>query len=108
MLYVDSKNKVVLYTKKMKGDGKLERDTTFMYGHILGLDYEVSDSVNLLPMIYYSKGVHKVYLSKDCLVKKSCGSETFKIDLENSLNLFVTLRPYIYKATKVYGMPRHP
>ena len=35
MQYVDSKKKVVLYTAKKKGDGQLERDTTFMYGRIL-------------------------------------------------------------------------
>ena len=67
-----------------------------MYGRILRLDYEDSDSVNLeLAMIDYSKGVRKVYLSEDHLVKKSCGPETFKIDLDNSLNLIVTLRAYI-------------
>ena len=96
MQFVDTKKKVLLYTAKMKGDGQLERDTTFMYGRILRLDYEDSDSVNLeLAMIDYSKGVRKVYLSEDHLVKKSCGPETFKIDLDNSLNLIVTLRPYI-------------
>ena len=95
MQYVDTKKKVVLYTAKKKGDGQLERDTTFMYGRILRLDYEDSDSVNLLAMIDYSKGLHKVYLSEDLLVKKSCGPETFKIDLDNSLNLIVTLRAYI-------------
>ena len=46
-------------------------------------------------MIDCSKGIHKVFLSEDRLVKKSCGLETFKIDLEDSLNLIVTLRPYI-------------
>ena len=46
-------------------------------------------------MIDCSKGVHKVFLSEDHLVKKSCGPKTFKIDLEDSFNLIVTLRPYI-------------
>ena len=36
-----------------------------------------------------------MYLSEDRLVKKSSGPETFKIDLDNSLNLIVTLRTYI-------------
>ena len=93
--YVDTKKKVVLYTAKKKGDGQLERDTPFMYGCILCLDYEDLDLVNLLAMIDCSKGVCKVYLLDNRLVKKSCGPETFKIDLENFLNLIVTLRPYI-------------
>ena len=95
MQYVDTKKKVVLYMAKKKGDGELERQTPFMYGRILRLDYEDVDSVNLLAMIYSSKGVRKVFLSEDRLVKKCCGPETFKIDLEDSLNLIVTLRPYI-------------
>ena len=66
-----------------------------MYGRILRLDYEDFDSVNILVMIDCSKGVHKVYLSEDWLVKKSCGPESFKLDLESSQNLIVTLRPYI-------------
>ena len=69
-----SKKKLVLYTTKKKGDGHLEKDTLFMYGHILRFDYEDSDSRNILVMINCSKGVHKVYLSKDRLVKKSCGT----------------------------------
>ena len=95
MQYLDSKQKVVLYTPKKKGDGQLEKDTAFMYGRILRLDYEDFDSVNILVMIDCSKGVHKVYLSEDWLVKKSCGPESFKLDLESSQNLIVTLRPYI-------------
>ena len=73
----------------------LKKDTTFMFGRILRLDYEDSDSVNILVMIDYSEGVRKVYLSKDRLVKKSCGPKSFKLDLESLQNLIVTLRPYI-------------
>ena len=43
--------KVVLYTAKKKGDGQLERETPFMYGHISRPDYEDTDSVNLLAII---------------------------------------------------------
>ena len=95
MQYVDSKKKVVLYTAKKKGDNQLEKDTTFMYGRILRLDYEDSDSVNILVMIDCSKGVRKVYLSENRLVNKSCGVEYFKLHLESSQILIVTLRPYI-------------
>ena len=46
-----------------------------MYGRVLRLDYEDVDSVNLLAMIDYSKGVRKVFLSEDRLVKRCCGRE---------------------------------
>ena len=51
MQYVDSKKKVVLYTAKKKSDSQLEKYTTFIYGRILRLDYEDSDSLNILVMI---------------------------------------------------------
>ena len=51
-------------------------------------------------MIDCSKGVRKVYLSEDQLLKKSCGHESFKLDLESSKNLIVTLRPYIQGPKK--------
>ena len=67
-----------------------------MYGHILRLDYEDLDSVNLLVTIDCSKGVRKVYLLKDRLVKKSCGPESLKLDLESSQNLIVHNLKTIY------------
>ena len=92
----------MLYTTKKKGDGQLEKETGFMYGRILRFDYEDIDSVNILVITDCSRGVRKVYLAKDRLVKKCCGPESFRKDLESSQNLIVTLRPYIqghiYKA----------
>ena len=51
--------------------------------------------MNILVMIDCSRGVRKVYLSKDRLVKTSCGLESFGKYLEVSQNLIVTLRLYI-------------
>ena len=95
MQYVDSKKKVMLYTAKKKGDGQLEKEPSFMYGRILRFDYEDMDSESILVMIDCARGVRKVFLSEDRLVKESCGPETFRKDLESSQNLIVTLRPYI-------------
>ena len=36
-----------------------------------------------------------MFLSEDRLVKESCGPESFKLALETSQNLIITLRPYI-------------
>ena len=40
MQLVELKKTVVLYTSKKKGDDQLEKDTAFMYGPILLLEYE--------------------------------------------------------------------
>ena len=88
---MDQKKKVVLYTAKKKGNCQLDKETPFLYGHILRFDYEDVDSAS----IDCVKGVRKVYLSEDLLVKESCGPESFQKDLQSSQNLIVTLRPYI-------------
>ena len=85
----------MLYSAKKKGDDQLQKDTTFMYGRILRFDYEDEDSTNIVVMIDCAKGVHKVVLSEDRLVKESRGPESFQKNLESSQNLIVSLRPYI-------------
>ena len=66
-----------------------------MYGRILHFDYEDMDSENMHVMIDCSRGVRKVLLSEDRLVKESCGHGSFRKYLESSQNLIVTFRPYI-------------
>ena len=84
MQYVDAKKKVMLYTTKKNGDGQLEKEPSFMYGRILHFDYEDMDSENLLVMIDCLRGVRKVFLSEDRLVKESRGPESFRKDLETT------------------------
>ena len=55
-----------------------------MYGCILRLDYEDPDSLNFIVMVDYSKGVHKMFLFEDRIIKDSCGPEYFKLSLETS------------------------
>ena len=52
-----------------------------MYGCILRLDNEDSNSLNLIMMVDCSKRVRKMFLSEDRLVKESCGPESFKLTL---------------------------
>ena len=96
MPYVDS-NKVeaVLLTTQNKGCGKLEKEQPFGFGRILRLDYEDPSSQNLILLVNCSKGVRKMFLSEDRLVKYSCGPESFKVAIETANNLITTLRPYI-------------
>ena len=60
------------------------------------LDYEDPDSQNLIILVDYSKGVRKMFVSKDYLVKDSCGQESFKIAIETTNKVLITiLRSYI-------------
>ena len=44
MKYIDSNKKVVLVTVRNKGSGQIGKERPFMYGRLLRLDYEDSDS----------------------------------------------------------------
>ena len=76
MQYVNSNKKVVLLISQNKDQGKLGKDKPFSYDRILRLDYEDPDSVNLILLVDCSKGVHKIFVSKDLLMKDSCGPES--------------------------------
>ena len=95
MQYVDSNKKVVLLTARTKGRGQLIKERPFSYGRILRLDYEDPDSENLVLLVECSKGVRKMWVSEDYLVKDSCGPESFRQEVAFTNNLITSLRPYI-------------
>ena len=84
--------KVVLLTAKKKGVGQLNKERPFKYGKILRLDYEYPDSLDLIVLVDCSKGVRKMILSKDRLVKDSCGPESFKVPIKTSENTITCVR----------------
>ena len=95
MQYVDSKKKVVLLVTRMAGRGILAQERPFAYGKILRLDYEDEDTTNLIVLVNCTKGVRKMLVSEDYLLKDSCGPESFRNAIKTGSNLITTLRPYI-------------
>ena len=95
MQYVNSNKKVVLLISQYKGQGQLGKDPPFSYGRILRLDYEDPNSVNLILLVDCSKGVCKIFVSEDLLVKHSCGPESLRSAIQEYNNLITTLGPYI-------------
>ena len=95
MQYVDSNKKVVLLITRNKGRGQLTKDRPFSYGRILRLDYEDPDFENLVLLVECSKGVRKMWVSEDLLVKDSCGPKSFQQEIAITNNLITSLRPYI-------------
>ena len=91
MQYVDSNKKVVLLTTRNKGGGQLTKDRPFSYGRILRLDYEDPDSENLVLLVECSKGVRKIWVSENVLVKDSCGPESFRLEIAFTNNLSTIL-----------------
>ena len=91
MQYVEWNKKVILLIARNKGRGQLTKECLFSYGGVLRLDYEDPESLNLILSVDCSKGVHKMYVSEDRLVKESCDLESFKGAIETSNNLIPTL-----------------
>ena len=71
------------------------QDRPFSYGKILRLDYEDPDSTNMIVLGNCSKGVRKIIVSEDYLMKDSWGPESFHNDIETSTNLITAVMPYI-------------
>ena len=95
MQYVDSNKKFVLLKACNKGRGKLNKDWPFSYGQIFRLYYEDADSENLVLLLEWSKGVRKMWVCEDLLVKDSCRPESFRLEIVLSNNLITTLRLYV-------------
>ena len=95
MQYIDSNKRVVLVTARNKGHDQLAKDRPFRYGRLLHLDYEDPNSTTLILLVDCLKGVRKMYVSEDRLVKESRGPESFKFAIETTDNLITTLQPYI-------------
>ena len=93
--HVDLNKKVVLLIAQNKGHEQLEKERPFGYGCILRLDYGDPDSQNLILLVDCSKGVRKMFMSEDRLVKDLCGPKSFKVAIETTTNMITTLRPYI-------------
>ena len=94
MQYVDSNKKFVLITTRNKGIGQLTKNRPFSYGRILRLDYEDPDLEKTVLLVECSKGVRKMWVSEDLLVKDSCDPESFRQEIAFPI-LITSLRPYI-------------
>ena len=95
MQYIDSNKRVVLLNARNKDHDQLAKDHPFSYARLLFLDYEDPDSKSLILLVDCSKGVRKMYVSEDQLVKESRGLKSFKFAIETTDNLITTVRPYI-------------
>ena len=74
---------------------QLTKDKPFSYGRMLRLDCEDPESENLVLLAECSKGVRKMWVLKNLLVKESCGPESFRLEIAFTNNLITTLHPYI-------------
>ena len=106
--YVSSSKKLVLIVARSAGPGKLAQGRTFSYGRVLRVDYEDPDSMNMILLVDCSKGVRKIFVLEDNLVKANCGPQVLREAIEASKNLIPTLRPYINGHVSFRDEPTSP
>jgi hypothetical protein len=90
------------------GIRKLTQGRTFSYGRLLQVDYEDPDSMNMILLVDCSKGVRKIFVLEDNLVKANCGPQVLREAIEASTNLIPALRPYINGHVSLRDDPASP
>ena len=78
-----------------KGKGKLEKGKMFTYGRLRNVDYEDSESSNLLLDVQTTAGLQQVVVDENYLVPDCCSPKVLRKDIQTKNNLIVALRPYV-------------
>ena len=78
-----------------EGKGKLEKGKIFTYGRLRNVDYEDSESSNLLLDVQSTTGMRRVVVDDNNLVTDYCTPKVLRKDIQTKNNLIVALRPYV-------------
>ena len=86
---------ILLIFAKSEGKGKLEKGKMFTYGRLRNVDYEDSESSNLLLDVQSTVGKQQVVVDKNNLVTDCCTPNVLRKDIQMKNNLIVALRSYV-------------
>ena len=95
LVYSEENGVLLLIFAKSEGKGKLEQGKMFTYGRLRNVDYEDSESSNLLLDVESSGGIRRVLVDENNLVLECCNPKVLRKDIQTKNNLIVALRPYV-------------
>ena len=95
LVYSEENGVLLLIFAKSEGKGKLEQGKMFTYGRLRNVDYEDSESSNLLLDVETSGGIRRVLVDENNLVPECCSPKVLRKDIQTKNNLIVALRPYV-------------
>ena len=95
LVYSEENGVLLLIFAKSEGKGKLEQGKMFTYGRLRNVDYEDSESSNLLLDVQTTAGLQQVVVDENYLVPDCCSPKVLRKDIQTKNNLIVALRPYV-------------
>ena len=95
LVYSEENGVLLLIFAKSEGKGKLEQGKMFTYGRLRNVDYEDSESSNLLLDVETSRGIRRVLVQENNLLLECCNPKVLRKDIQTKNNLIVALRPYV-------------
>ena len=82
---------LLLIFSKSEGKGKLEQGKMFTYGRMRNVDYEYSESNNLILDVQSTAGKRLVVVDETNLVVDCCTPKVLRKDIQTKNNLIVAL-----------------
>ena len=95
LAYSEENGVLLLIFATSKGKGKLEKGKMFTYGRLHNVDYEDSESSNLLLDVQSIAGMRRVVVDENNLVTYYRTPKVLRKDIQTKNNLIVALRPYV-------------
>ena len=95
LAYSEENGVLLLIMAKSEGKGKLEQGKMFTYGRMRNVDYEDSESNNLILDVQTTAGKRRVVVDETNLVVDYCTWKVLRNDIKTKNNLIVALRPYL-------------
>ena len=101
LVYSEENGVLLLIFANSEGKGKLESRKMFTYGRLRNVDYEDSESSNLLLDVESLGGIRRVLVDENNLVPEWCSPKVLRKDLQTKNNLIVGLRSYVTRELMV-------
>ena len=93
LAYSKENGVLLLSFAKSEGKGKLEQGKMFTYGRLRNVEYEDSESSNLILDVQSIAGKRRVVVDENNLVVGCCTPKVWRKDIQTKKNLIVSLRP---------------
>ena len=95
LAYSEENGVLLLIFATSEGKGKLEKGKMFTYGRLRNVDYEDSESSNLLLDVQSTSGMQRVVVNENNLVTDCCTPKVLRKNIQTKNNWIVVLRPYV-------------
>ena len=101
LVYIEEDGALLLIFPKFEGKEKMQLGKMFTYGRLRNVEYEDSESSNLILDVESSGGIRRVLVDEGNLVAECWSPKILRKDIQTKNKLIVSLRPYVNKELMV-------